>query len=91
MSITIDDIAAKCGLSRSTVSRVLRSSPNVSEKSRQLVQKVIEESGYRPNQVAQSLRRGIPIPSPLSSATFPALLRSRSSRKSNASFMSGIS
>ena len=58
MSITIDDIAAKCGLSRSTVSRVLRSSPNVSEKSRQLVQKVIEESGYRPNQVAQSLAQG---------------------------------
>lgn len=56
--MTIDDIAAKCGLSRATVSRVLRNSSNVSEKSRTKVQKVIEESGYRPNQVAQSLAQG---------------------------------
>ena len=58
MSITIDDIAQKCGLSRATVSRVVRNSPNVSEKSRRLVEKVIRDTGYQPNQIAQSLAQG---------------------------------
>lgn len=58
MSITIDDIAKKCGLSRATVSRVLRNSPNVSEKNRRLVEKVIRDTGYQPNQMAQNLARG---------------------------------
>lgn len=58
MSITIDDIAKQCGLSRATVSRVLRNSPNVSKKSRRLVEKVIRDTGYQPNQMAQSLAQG---------------------------------
>lgn len=58
MSTTIDDIAKKCGLSRATVSRVLRNSPNVSEKSRCRVEKVIADVGYQPNQIAQSLAQG---------------------------------
>lgn len=58
MSITIDDIAKKCGLSRATVSRVLQNNPNVSEKSQRLVEQVIKETGYRPNQMAQSLAQG---------------------------------
>lgn len=58
MSITIEDIAKECGLSRATVSRVVRNSPNVSEKSRRLVEKVIRDTGYQPNQIAQSLAQG---------------------------------
>lgn len=58
MSTTIDDIAKACGLSRTTVSRVLQNSPNVGAKTRQKVEKAIKEFGYRPNQTAQSLARG---------------------------------
>lgn len=58
MSTTIDDIARACNLSRSTVSRVLQNSPNVSEKSRQIVEKTIKELSYQPNQMAQSLAQG---------------------------------
>lgn len=58
MSTTIDDIAKACKLSRATVSRVLQNSPNVSARSRQLVERVIRETGYQPNQMAQSLAQG---------------------------------
>lgn len=58
MSTTIDDIAKACSLSRATVSRVLQNSPNVSARSRQIVERVIRETGYQPNQMAQSLAQG---------------------------------
>lgn len=58
MSATIDDVAEECGLSRATVSRVLRNSPNVSKKSRLLVEKAIAKIGYQPNQMARSLAQG---------------------------------
>lgn len=58
MSTTIDDIAKACGLSRATVSRVLQNSPNVSARSRRLVEHVIQETGYQPNKMAQSLAQG---------------------------------
>lgn len=58
MSMTINDIAQACGLSRATVSRALRNSPKVSAKSKKLVDRVVKETGYRPNQMAQSLAQG---------------------------------
>lgn len=52
----IKDIARLAGVSPSTVSRVLNNSGYVSEEIRTKVQKVVNETGYRPNQIAKSLK-----------------------------------
>lgn len=52
---TIIDVADYAGVSKSTVSLVLRREPNVSEKSRQAVLEAVAALGYRPNAVARSL------------------------------------
>ena len=52
----IKDIARLAGVSASTVSRVLNNSGYVSEEIRKKVQAVIDETGYRPNQIAKSLK-----------------------------------
>lgn len=52
----IKDIARLAGVSASTVSRVLNNSGYVSEEIRLKVQSVIDETGYRPNQIAKSLK-----------------------------------
>lgn len=52
----IKDIARLAGVSPSTVSRVLNNSGYVSEEMRLKVQSVIDETGYRPNQIAKSLK-----------------------------------
>ena len=54
--LTIKEIAQRANVSRTTVSRVLNNSGYVSERSRNAVLKVIEETGYVPSQHAQSLR-----------------------------------
>ncbi len=54
-NLTLDDIAEMAGVSRATVSRVVNQRPNVSEKMRRRVQKVIDETGFQPNLVARSL------------------------------------
>lgn len=51
----LEDIARLSGVSRSTVSRVINNSPNVSEATRQRVLQVIREQHYRPNFAARSL------------------------------------
>ncbi|QWA13273.1 LacI family DNA-binding transcriptional regulator [Sodalis ligni] len=53
--ITMQDVARKAGVSKSTVSRVLAGNNYVKESTRQRVFNAIEESGYRPNLVARSL------------------------------------
>ena len=54
--VTIKDIASKCGVSITTVSRVLNNSPKgVSKKTVERVRKVIDELGYRPNTLARSM------------------------------------
>ncbi|KGI85448.1 LacI family DNA-binding transcriptional regulator [Exiguobacterium aurantiacum] len=53
---TINEIASKAGVSRTTVSRVLNDSGYVSEAARLRVLKVIEETGYVPSESAKSLR-----------------------------------
>lgn len=55
MGLTIYDISEKAGVSIATVSRVLNNSANVSEKTRQKVLNIIEESGYTPNVFARGL------------------------------------
>ena len=47
--VTIYDIARMAGVSPSAVSLVLNDKPNVSEATRELVKKIIEENNYTPN------------------------------------------
>lgn len=56
MTATIFDIAREAGVSRATVSLVLRNSPLVAVRTRELVQATIERLGYQPNRLAASLR-----------------------------------
>jgi LacI family transcriptional regulator len=53
--LTIRQIAKLARVSRSTVSRVLNAHPSVSSETRQRVQRVITETGYRPDPIARSL------------------------------------
>lgn len=53
--ITIHDVARIADVSYQTVSRVINHSPNVSEKTRQSVLRVMKELNYQPNKAAQML------------------------------------
>ena len=55
--MTIKDIAKACGVSVSTVSRVLNNRPDVSEPVRRKVLDVVEANGYIPNDSARDLVR----------------------------------
>ena len=52
---TINDVAKRAGVSRSTVSLVLNKSPLVKEETRRLVEDVIAEMNYVPNSNARGL------------------------------------
>lgn len=52
---TLDQVAARAGVGRGTASRVINGSPQVSERTRELVMKAVEELGYVPNQAARTL------------------------------------
>jgi LacI family transcriptional regulator len=52
---TIVDVAARAGVSRMTVSRVVNGSPAVQEKTRRRVERAIQELSYSPNIAARSL------------------------------------
>lgn len=52
---TIIDVAARAGVSKSVVSRVMRGGASVSESSRLAVMSAAEDLGYRANAVARSL------------------------------------
>ena len=52
---TIKDIAIKAGVSVSTVSRILNNKPDVSAKTKQNVQQVIDKLDYSPNSIARGL------------------------------------
>jgi LacI family transcriptional regulator len=54
-SLTLEDIAKRSGVSRSTVSRVVNGHPNVSQPVRDRVMQVIQETGYHPNAAARTL------------------------------------
>ena len=58
MPVTQGDVARRAGVSPRTVSNVVNKFPLVSDEVRQRVQHAIEELGYQPNSIAQSLRRG---------------------------------
>ena len=52
----IKDIAEKCGLSISTVSKALNSYSDISQETRQRVLETAEECGYFPNSIARALK-----------------------------------
>src|SRR3954454_3595905 len=56
--MNIGEIARRAGVSRSTVSYVLSGKRAVSESTRQRIQAVIDELGYRPNASARALKEG---------------------------------
>ena len=53
--VGIKDVASLSGVSESTVSKVLKNYPNISEKTREKVMQVVKETGYMPNAVASNL------------------------------------
>jgi DNA-binding LacI/PurR family transcriptional regulator len=52
---TLEDVAARAGVSRATVSRVVNGSPRVSDEARRAVEAAVAEMGYAPNRAARSL------------------------------------
>ncbi|ASW54225.1 LacI family DNA-binding transcriptional regulator [Plantactinospora sp. KBS50] len=52
---TLDAVAARAGVGRGTVSRVVNGSPQVSPEARAAVQAAIDELGYVPNRAARAL------------------------------------
>jgi DNA-binding LacI/PurR family transcriptional regulator len=52
---TLNAVAARAGVGRGTVSRVINGSPKVSDRSRAAVERAIAELGYVPNRAARSL------------------------------------
>lgn len=55
--VTVSDIAAGCGVSRATVSLVLRGSPLVNKHTRARVEAELRKQGYVYNRAAANLRR----------------------------------
>ena len=53
--VTIQDIARRVGVSKTTVSNALRGLPKVSESLRQKIQNMADEMDYRPNPLASGL------------------------------------
>lgn len=53
--MSLQDIAELAGVSKSTVSRVINDDPNVSEKTRIKVKKIIEEEQFQVNSAARAL------------------------------------
>mgnify|MGYP000128672730 CR=1 FL=1 len=53
--VTLLDVAARAGVSRSTVSLVINKSPLVKDETRQRVERAIQELGYVPNPNARGL------------------------------------
>ncbi|RBW70794.1 LacI family DNA-binding transcriptional regulator [Bacillus taeanensis] len=53
--INITEVARKAGVSTATVSRVFNNSGPVKESTRKKIEKIIEETGYRPNILAREL------------------------------------
>ena len=49
------DVAARCGVSYQTVSRVINEMPEVADATRTRVRRAIEQLGYRPNMTARHL------------------------------------
>jgi LacI family transcriptional regulator len=58
--ISLKDLAQELGVSIATVSRALRSSPEIGQEMQQRVKELARRLNYRPNPFAQSLRKEAP-------------------------------
>jgi DNA-binding LacI/PurR family transcriptional regulator len=56
--LTLEDVAAEAGVSKSSVSNVIRNHPHVRESVRDRVKTAIEKLGYRPQAIGQNLVSG---------------------------------
>jgi len=56
-SLTIIDIAKICGVGVTTVSRAINNHPDISEETKQMIMKVVQEHNYVPNNNARNLKR----------------------------------
>ncbi|MFY9214218.1 MAG: LacI family DNA-binding transcriptional regulator [Tissierellaceae bacterium] len=54
--VTIKDISKACGYSVSTVSKALNNSPEIGERTKELIRKTASEMGYLPNAAARLLK-----------------------------------
>ena len=54
--ITIKEVAARCNVGVSTVSRALNNHPDINEETREKIMKVIKETGFIPNNSARNLK-----------------------------------
>jgi LacI family transcriptional regulator len=59
--LTLEDIAKQVGVSRSTVSRVVNESPNVSDRVRKKVLDAIQRTGYHPNAAARHWHHNVRV------------------------------
>ncbi|HVG97076.1 MAG TPA: LacI family DNA-binding transcriptional regulator, partial [Chloroflexota bacterium] len=73
MAVTIDEVARVAGVSRSTVSLVVRGQPRVADATRERVEAAIAALGYRPSRLASGLRsnRSYILGLVVSSLSFP--------------------
>lgn len=55
MAVTIRDVARKCGVAVSTVSRALNGYSDITEETRDKILKAVQELGYKPNLNAKNL------------------------------------
>lgn len=55
MNVTINDVAKKAGVAVSTVSKVLKNYPNISQKTKDKVMDAVKELNYVPNSIASAL------------------------------------
>lgn len=55
-SITIKDIAKKCGVGVSTVSRAINNHPDINEETKNMIMQVIKENNFVPNSSARNLK-----------------------------------
>lgn len=55
--MTIKDIARRCGVGVSTVSRAINNHPDINQKTKDRVMQVIKETGFVPNNSARNLKR----------------------------------
>ncbi len=58
MAITVNQIAAKCGVSRTTVLRALNGQGRISQETKERILQTAQEYNYRPNLLARSLHKG---------------------------------
>ncbi len=55
--ITIKDIAKRCGVGVSTVSRAMNNHPDINQETKNMIMEVIREVGFVPNNSARNLKR----------------------------------